>query len=83
MGGEVRVELRIVADWQIDKSINVSYDLKFYEGASEDTDDLDGETSQPFNLQADWWRQWISTIHSPDAGEVKLDATFENAINPN
>jgi hypothetical protein len=54
MGGEVRAELSLRLDWQlVDSSVNVTCNLKLFEGASEDTGDLDGEATQTFNIQKD------------------------------
>lgn len=82
-GGEVRVEFRIVADWQLDRSMGVYYEHKFFEGASEDTDDLDGYTDKGFGLAAGFWQSWNSNITSGGAGESHISVTFENALNPN
>lgn len=82
MGGEVRVELRIVADWNLDKSIHVWYENKFFEGASEDTDDLDGSTSKAFDIPENASAGWNSKIHSGGAGEDAIDMTFVNEVNP-
>lgn len=83
LGGEVRVELHVVVDWRLDKSVHIRYEHRFYEGASEDTDDLDGSTDKDFDLAADHWQQWNSNIHSGNAGESQISLTFENVINPN
>jgi hypothetical protein len=54
MGGEVRAELSLRIDWQlVDSSVNVTCNLKLFEGTSEDTNDLDGEATQTFNIQKD------------------------------
>jgi len=82
-GGEVRVEFRVVVDWQLDRSVAIWYENKFFEGASEDTDDLDGITDRSINVAADYWQSWKSNIKSGGAGESHVDVTFENAINPN
>ena len=82
-GGEVRVEFRVVADWQMDRSIAVYFEHKFFEGASEDTDDLDGRADKAFGLTAGSWQSWTSTIKSGNAGESHINVTFENAVNPN
>ena len=37
----------------IDSSVNVFCTLKLFEGTSEETSDLDGETSQLFNIKKD------------------------------
>jgi hypothetical protein len=43
MGGEIRVEARFDIFWKPDLSVEVAYNVKLYEGTSEDTGDLDGE----------------------------------------
>lgn len=83
MGGEVRVELRIVADWQLDKSVHLWWELSFFEGASEDTNDLDGRTNKAFDLAMDFWQSWHAKIDSSGAGLVEMQAVFANNINPN
>jgi hypothetical protein len=45
MGGEVRVELHLSVDWNLDLSVTVSHTVLLFEGSSEDTDDLDGQAS--------------------------------------
>lgn len=80
-GGEIRVEFRVVADWQMDRSIGIYFEHKFFEGASEDTDDLDGRSDKGFGLAAGWWQSWNSDIVSGNAGESHIAATFENALN--
>jgi hypothetical protein len=53
MGGEVRAELSMKLDWQMDLSVHVFCTLKLFEGTSEDTSDLDGEKSQLFVIEKD------------------------------
>jgi hypothetical protein len=53
MGGEVRAELTIKLDWQMDLSVHVFCTLKLFESTSEDTSDLDGENSQPRIIEKD------------------------------
>ena len=48
MGGEIRGSLYFNIALQLDYSIKLFCHLKLYEGASEDTDDLDGEKQQTF-----------------------------------
>jgi hypothetical protein len=82
-GSEVRVEFRVVVDWQIDRSVAIYYEHKFFEGTSEDTNDLDGVTSKSFSLGAGYFAGWNSNIRSGGAGESHVSVTFENAVNPN
>lgn len=53
MGGEVRAELTMRLDWQMDLSVHVFCTLKLFEGTSEDTSDLDGQNSQLFIIERD------------------------------
>lgn len=54
MGGEIRIELNMRIDWQMhDSSVNVSCHLKLFEGASENTNDLDGQKTEVFNIPKD------------------------------
>ncbi|MDN5846000.1 MAG: S8 family serine peptidase [Candidatus Nitrosocosmicus sp.] len=50
VGGEVRGEVRLALDWKTDSSIDVNFNIKLYEGTSEETDDLDGELTGTLNI---------------------------------
>lgn len=82
-GGEVRVEFRVVVDWQPDRSVAIYFEHKFFEGDSEDTGDLDGWTDKGFGLAADHWQSWNSNIKSGGSGESHVTVSFTNALNPN
>lgn len=52
-GGEVRVEMTLNASATTEGDIQVSGDIKLYEGTSEDSDDLDGTTPIHFSVPHD------------------------------
>ncbi len=82
MGGEVRVELRVIMDWRLDNGVDIRWEHRFFEGASEDTDDLDGQADKNFTLAAGWWQSWNTRINSGGAGESSIDVLFDNQVNP-
>lgn len=87
MGGEIRVELSISLDWQmIDSSVNVTCNLKLFEGATENTDDLDGEKTQTFNIQKDVIDQpcqmFVSNTDENDDDHVDLVLKISNRRQP-
>jgi hypothetical protein len=53
MGGEVRVEMRLRFDWQLNASVNVWYEVKLFEGTSEETDDLEDTETGTINVPKD------------------------------
>jgi hypothetical protein len=53
MGGEIRVEARFDVFWQPDMSVDLSLNVKLFEGTSEDTDDLDGERGTVLHVLKD------------------------------
>lgn len=53
MGGEVRVEMRLKFDWQLDASVSVWYQVKLFEGTSEETDDLEDTETGTINVPKD------------------------------
>lgn len=53
MGGEVRVEMRLKFDWQLDASVKVWYEVKLFEGTSEETDDLEDTKTGTINVPKD------------------------------
>jgi hypothetical protein len=65
MGGEIRVVVRFDYFWKPNLSVDLAYNVKLYEGASENTDDLDGE------------RGGVLTI-AKDAQNVPLDVFVRN-----
>lgn len=82
MGGEVRVEIRVVVDWRLDNGVNIHWEHRFFEGTSEDTDDLDGFHQGDEVLAADYWLSKTLTINSPGAGSSRVSITFDNQVNP-
>jgi hypothetical protein len=53
MGGEVRIELHLSVDWNLDLSVKVSYTVLLFEGTSEDTGDLDAQRSGEYIIPKD------------------------------
>lgn len=53
MGGEVRIELKLRFEWHSNASVDVLYEVKLFEGTSEDTSDLDAQESGVVNVPAD------------------------------
>jgi hypothetical protein len=87
MGGEIRVELSISLDWQmIDSSVNVTCNLKLFEGTTENTDDLDGEKTQTFNIQKNVIDQtcqmFVSNTDENDDDHVDLVLKISNRRQP-
>jgi len=82
MGGEVRIEIRVVVDWRLDNGVTIHWEHRFFEGTSEDTDDLDGFHQGDEVLAADYWLSKTLTINSPDAGSSRVEITFDNQVNP-
>jgi hypothetical protein len=80
MGGEVRVELRLKFDWQLDASVEVWYEAKLYEGTSEETDDLEDTETGTVSVPKD--RTVSKTIHlvntefaGGDTADISLEIT--------
>jgi hypothetical protein len=78
-GGEVRVEVRFVADWQLDRTVRV-WEMNFYEGTSEETTDLDGHLDHATDLPRDSWQSFRSAIHSPGSGSVDMNVVLANNV---
>jgi hypothetical protein len=53
MGGEIRVEAQFDFFWKPDLSVDVAYNVKLFEGTSEDTGDLDGQRGGVVTLLKD------------------------------
>ncbi len=66
LGGEVRGEVRFVLDWKTDSSIDVKFNIKLYEGTSEDTDDLDGEADGTVNIPKDTTKMINAKVTNTD-----------------
>lgn len=86
MGGEIRVELELKIDWRIDLSIDIHWHVKFFEGTSEETSDLDGERTGAFNVAKDQTRTltisvWNTDEDEPeDRADISIDLT--NSVRP-
>lgn len=66
VGGEVRGEVRFILDWKTDSSVDVSYNIKLYEGTSADTDDLDGEDDGKLNIPKDTIGSFTKKVTNTD-----------------
>lgn len=53
MGGEVRVEVHLTFDWQLDASVDIAYTAHLYEGTSESTGDLEDTETGNISVGAD------------------------------
>jgi len=81
VGGEVRGEIRLTLDWKTNSSIDVNYNIRLYEGTSEDTTDLDGEKSGLLNVPKDGVGNLNETVLNDDEGDndfIKLDLKITN-----
>jgi hypothetical protein len=66
MGGEIRVEALLIIDWRRDSSVDVKWDIKLFEGTSEDTSDLDGEESGAFTIPKDKTHDLVVFVRNTD-----------------
>jgi hypothetical protein len=83
-GGEIRVEARYDLTWNADLSVTVACNVKLYEGTSEDTDDLDGESGDIVTVFKDQENVPMNIHVRNDAEDdddyVHLDALISNYI---
>lgn len=85
VGGEVRGEIRLALDWKTDSSVDVKFNIKLYEGTSEETTDLDGEMSGTVNVPKDTTGLINEKVLNTDEGSndfIKLDMTIKNNKRP-
>ena len=85
VGGEIRGEVRLILDWKNDSSVDVKFNIKLYEGTSEDTTDLDGEESGILNIPKDTTGNLSEEVWNTDEGSpdfIKLNMTIENKKRP-
>ncbi len=86
MGGEIRVEVTLKIDWKIDLSIHIDWNVKFFEGTSEETSDLDGERSGSFMVGKDQTRELKFSVWNTDEDEPqdRADISFDltNGVRP-
>jgi subtilisin family serine protease len=81
VGGEVRGEVRLTLDWKNNSSIDVRYNIRLYEGTSEDTTDLDGEITGILNVPKDNTGNLSEKVMNTDENSpdfIKLDMTIKN-----
>lgn len=83
-GGEIRVEARFDCTWNADLSITVAYDVKLFEGTSEDTGDLDGQKGSVVVIAKDAKLVPLSVYVRNEAEDdddyVRLTLQLTNAI---
>jgi hypothetical protein len=86
MGGEVRIELRLFIDLNLDRSINVNLNAKMYEGTSEDTGDLEDEQNTTgFRVGKDEARSGNIRLYNneTDGGDVSnISFIITNLVQP-
>lgn len=81
MGGEICVEVYLKLDWKVDSSVDISYNVKLFEGTSEDTHDLDGEKSGVVNVLKGTThdlRVFVSNTEEDDDDPVELSMLVSN-----
>ena len=83
-GGEMRIELGIRGDLHVGRGVRVSVDYRLFEGASEETSDLDGTYHRDDDLPPDTWRTFGLRLANDDEGGdwAQIDLKFENVVNP-
>jgi hypothetical protein len=85
VGGEVRGEVRLTADWLNDSSVKLWYNIRLYEGTSVDTTDLDGEITNEVIVPRDTTENISVTVMNTDENSpdfIKLDMRIENNRRP-
>ena len=75
MGGEIRVESYWTVTWKNDFSVRVTVKVKFYEGTTEDTDDLEHQFTKTWDVEEDGVKKV-----SFKAWNVEEDELFDRAI---
>lgn len=86
MGGEIRTELQLAVDLQVDRSIVVTHNTLFYEGTSEDTDDLDGSLSGSVKIAKDDFASFTIKVRNDEEDDddwSHIDLVIENTQNTN
>jgi len=84
-GGEMRVEVRVAIDWAYPGNLKGSVNVRFFEGWSEDTDDLKNEKTVTFQVTRDVTETVQVHVQSIGFGGVDTgDLTLEivNNIRP-
>jgi len=82
-GGENISRLRVVADWNLDKSLTVHWEHSMQSDTTFSTHWIGptDNTSRTFNLPADHWQSWWAT--TSDGGDnSRMDVKFTNEVNP-
>lgn len=86
MGGEIRIEVRLYIDLNMDRSINVNLNAKMFEGSSEDTNDLDSEENfTGFRIGKDQTRSGSIRLYNGGAGGgdvSNISFTITNLVQP-
>ena len=82
VGGEIRAEVRFSMYWKTDSSIDLKYNIKLYEGTSEETTELGGEKSGTVNIPKDMTinlnTKVTNTAESEDRDFVEVKMKFKN-----
>lgn len=81
MGGEIRVELRMKFDWQLDASVDVWVELKFFEGTSESTSDLEDTEVRTYNVPKDTTISRTIHLYNHDDGGDYADVELNISNN--
>jgi len=86
MGGEIRIELRVILDLNMDRSLTANLNAKMYEGTSEDTGDLDDEENcTGFLVGKDQARSGYLRLYNDEfaGGDVSnIHFTITNLVQP-
>ncbi len=84
MGGEIRVEVRFDYFWKPNLSVELGYNVKLYEGTSEDTGDLDGERGGVITIYKDQENVKLPVFVRNDAEDdddyVELNLLVSNLV---
>jgi hypothetical protein len=77
--GEDIARFRVVADWNLDKSITIYLSHSKWED-----DDQEGHVDRTFTLPPDRWQSWWMRIGEEDEDEdySRVDVVFTNEVNP-
>lgn len=81
MGGEIRVELPFSVELQPDNSVQLGWQMRFYEGTREDTHDLEMSGAHSTHVPPGAQQGWTQTL-ADGSGSVRLDVTITNEVNP-
>jgi hypothetical protein len=84
VGGEIRAEVRFSLYWKTDSSIDLKFNIKLYEGTSEETNELGGEKSGTVNIPKDMSAELntkvTNTAESEPRDFVEVKMLFKNDV---